>query len=133
MKTRQIAAVIFYNNKNQIFLQDRTGYKTLGEHYGFFGGGIEAGETPEQALVREIKEELNYEISNFQFIGIFSGRSGDLEVTMYTFIAKIDDTSKFKQTEGKGIKIVDIPTAKKMKLGGPWDYEALTKLDTVLK
>ena len=33
------------------------------DHFGLFGGGLEAGETPEQALIREIKEELSIDIS----------------------------------------------------------------------
>jgi len=136
MKTRRVAVVIFYNDKNQILLQDRTGYRRPGENYGFFGGGIENDETPEEALVREIKEELDYEISDFKFLGVFSGKSDDLEVTMFTFISKINDLSKFKQKEGIGMKFVDIHAAenlaKKDMLGGPWDFEALKKLKDFL-
>jgi 8-oxo-dGTP pyrophosphatase MutT (NUDIX family) len=31
-------------------------------HWGFFGGHIESGETPEQAVVREVYEEISYSI-----------------------------------------------------------------------
>lgn len=33
--------------------------------YGLWGGGIEKDETPEEALVREIKEELNISITDY--------------------------------------------------------------------
>ena len=60
MKTvRVVAAVIRKGNK--IFATQR-GYGEFKDGWEFPGGKIEEGETPEQALAREIKEELNTEI-----------------------------------------------------------------------
>lgn len=60
MKTvRVVAAVIRKDNK--IFATQR-GYGEFKDGWEFPGGKIEEGETPEQALTREIKEELNTEI-----------------------------------------------------------------------
>ncbi len=57
MKTiRVVAAVI--KNKNKIFATAR-GYGELKGQWEFPGGKIEVGETPQEALVREIKEELD--------------------------------------------------------------------------
>lgn len=64
MKTiRVVAAVICDNmeNKNKIFATAR-GYGEFKGGWEFPGGKIEARETPEQALVREIREELDTEI-----------------------------------------------------------------------
>lgn len=36
------------------------------------GGGVELGETPENAVIREIKEETGFEISNPRFAGMLS-------------------------------------------------------------
>lgn len=36
-------------------------------HWAFFGGHIEAGETPEAAVRREVLEEISYEMRNPQF------------------------------------------------------------------
>ena len=56
MKTiRVVAAVI--KNENKIFATAR-GYGEFKGQWEFQGGKIEAGETPQEALVREIKEEL---------------------------------------------------------------------------
>ena len=60
MKTvRVVAAVIRKDNK--IFATQR-GYGEFKDGWEFPGGKIEEGETPEQALAREIKEELDTEI-----------------------------------------------------------------------
>ena len=37
--------------------------------FGFFGGSIDGDETPEQALLREIKEELNITFKDFWHLG----------------------------------------------------------------
>ena len=60
MKTvRVVAAVI--RRDGRIFATQR-GYGAFKDGWEFPGGKIEPGETPEQALVREIREELDTEI-----------------------------------------------------------------------
>lgn len=60
MKTiRVVAAIIIENDK--IFATQR-GYGEFKGGWEFPGGKIEEGETPQQALVREIQEELDTEI-----------------------------------------------------------------------
>jgi 8-oxo-dGTP pyrophosphatase MutT (NUDIX family) len=114
MKVRRVSIVIFYN-KGKILLQDRTGYKKPRKRYGFFGGGIKDKETPEQALVREIKEELNFNIRNFRFIGKFSIKKNQyFKVVNFTFVSRLSDISKLKQKEGKGMRLVDLETARKL-------------------
>ena len=55
-----VAAVIRRGDK--IFATQR-GYGEFKDWWEFPGGKMEAGETPQQALVREIREELDTEIS----------------------------------------------------------------------
>lgn len=67
MKTvRVVAAVIRKDDK--IFATQR-GYGEFKDGWEFPGGKIEEGETPEQALAREIKEELDTEIQVGELIG----------------------------------------------------------------
>ena len=60
-----VAAVI--RNGDQIFATQR-GYGNYKDWWEFPGGKVEPGETPEEALVREIMEELNAEIAVDSFL-----------------------------------------------------------------
>ena len=61
MKTIKVVAAVI-RNKDKIFATAR-GYGEFKGWWEFPGGKIEAGETPQQALVREIREELTAEIT----------------------------------------------------------------------
>lgn len=61
MKTIHVVAAILENEAGEIWCAQR-GYGEFRGLYEFPGGKIEAGETPEQALVREIREELGCRI-----------------------------------------------------------------------
>ena len=66
MKTvKVVAAIIIHENK--IFATQR-GYGEFKDGWEFPGGKIEPGETPQEALVREIKEELDIEIEVKDFL-----------------------------------------------------------------
>ena len=60
-KSISVVAAIIYK-EGRVFATQR-GYGDYKDWWEFPGGKVEAGETPEEALVREIREELATEIS----------------------------------------------------------------------
>ena len=82
MKTIEVVAAIIQNN-NQILCVQRgpSKYAYVSHKYEFPGGKVEAGETKEQAIIREIKEELHIDIINPQFYLIAT-----YNINKYTFI-----------------------------------------------
>lgn len=71
MKTVKVVAAVICDSlqeKKSIFVTAR-GYGEFKGQWEFPGGKIEAGETPQQALIREIQEELETEIRVGDFIG----------------------------------------------------------------
>ena len=59
--TEVVAALIWKNNKFMIC--QRPAHKARGLLWEFVGGKVESGETKEQALIRECREELNVLLS----------------------------------------------------------------------
>ena len=81
-----VAAVI--RDGNQIFATAR-GYGEFKGQWGFPGGKIEAGETPQQALVREIKEELDTDIEVGALLGTIEYDYQTFHLSMDCFWAKV--------------------------------------------
>ena len=63
-------AGIFIIKEGKILLQfrDNSPNITWPNSWAIFGGGIEKGETPRQAIVRELQEELDLKIENPELV-----------------------------------------------------------------
>lgn len=61
MKQIEVVAAIIYDDEDRIFATQR-GYGDYKDSWEFPGGKMESGETPEEALKREIWEELETKI-----------------------------------------------------------------------
>ena len=63
MRKRLIALLALVNEKNEVLISLRKNKKEYDGYWEYPGGKVEEDETLEQAIVREIKEEINLEIS----------------------------------------------------------------------
>ena len=87
MKTvRVVAAIIIENDK--VFATQR-GYGEFKDGWEFPGGKIEPGETPEEAIVREIKEELDTEVEVIELLDTVEYDYPKFHLSMGCFICKI--------------------------------------------
>ena len=87
MKTvRVVAAIIIENDK--VFATQR-GYGEFKDGWEFPGGKIEPGETPEEAIVREIKGELDTEVEVIELLDTVEYDYPNFHLSMGCFICKI--------------------------------------------
>ena len=87
MKTIKVVAAVI-RNENKIFATKR-GYGEYKGWWEFPGGKIEPGETPQDALKREIKEELDTEISVDELLDTIEYDYPDFHLSMDCFRCEI--------------------------------------------
>jgi len=75
----KIAAIIFENDKGELlfYMRDNKPGIPFPQHWDLIGGHVEKGESPEQALIREVKEELNFDLREYKFFRKYSCLHGD--------------------------------------------------------
>ena len=87
MKTIKVVAAVI-KDKDRIFATAR-GYGEYKGWWEFPGGKIEQGETPQQALIREIKEELDTEIRVGELIDTIEYDYPTFHLSMDCFWAEV--------------------------------------------
>lgn len=104
-----VAAIIQKENK---ILATKRGYGEFINMWEFPGGKIESGETKEQALVREIKEELNIEISVDKFAIDIEYQYPNFYLFMSCFMCSIKEGSIefLEHNDGKWITKEELNT-----------------------
>ena len=81
-----VAAVILHEGR---ILATQRGYGEWKDWWEFPGGKMEAGETPEEALVREILEELSTEISVDEFLCTVEYDYPKFSLTMHCYLCSL--------------------------------------------
>lgn len=92
MKTVRVVAAIIRstnNNNEPIIFATQRGYGDFKGGWEFPGGKIEAGETPQQALKREIMEELETEIAVGELVDTIEYDYPTFHLSMDCFWAEI--------------------------------------------
>ncbi len=86
-----VAAALIYNSDNRFLICQRAKNKARGLFWEFAGGKIESGETPEEAVVRECREELGVEIETEGIFTEVTHKYPDTTVHLIVLRAKIKE------------------------------------------
>lgn len=90
---KEIAAIILENDKGEflLYLRDNKPDIPFPDHWDLIGGHVEEGETPEEALVREVKEELDIDLKEYTFYKKYECLTGDAyENIKYIYYGKFN-------------------------------------------
>lgn len=90
---KEIAAIILENDNGEflLYLRDNKPGIPFPDYWDLIGGHVEQGETPEEALVREVKEELDIDLKEYTFYKRYECLTGDAyENIKYIFSGRIN-------------------------------------------
>ena len=87
MKTIEVVAAIIH--KDHKILAAQRGYGDFKDGWEFPGGKMEKGESPEAAIVREIREELEVEIEPEKLITTVEYDYPNFHLTMHCLLSRI--------------------------------------------
>ena len=90
----EVSAGIFISDSKVLCFQKGSAkYPYLSFKYEFPGGKVESGETPRDTIIRELKEELNVDISNNEIDYLCSTTTEypDFTVTIHSFLIWVDE------------------------------------------
>ncbi len=88
MKHFEVVAAILIND-NRVFCAQRKDVGEVGKKWEFPGGKIELGESHQQALSREIREELSVEIAVGDFVTTIHHQYATFAITMHAYLATV--------------------------------------------
>ena len=92
-RMKQIAMVLLFDRQCRllVYLRDDKTDIPFPNHWDFFGGHVEERETPEEALVREVKEEIGVDLKQWALFKRYVCTAGDAYPNIkYVYWAKID-------------------------------------------
>jgi len=108
-RTKVVAAIIKKDNLSLIVQRNKN--KHLGLKWEFPGGKVESKETLKEALIREIKEELNITINVHQKIGEEKYKDSKINVILHYFLCshqsgtlKLNEHENFAWVNKKNFK-----------------------------
>jgi mutator protein MutT len=120
MYTRRVTLFILMDSDGKIVLQHRDGNApTKKNMWAFFGGGIDKGETPEQTVRREAREELGIELKNLKFFNRYEFQESYGFIEKSVFVAELDNSVeelKKQQEEGDGLGLFSFEETKGLEM-----------------
>ena len=124
MKTIEVVAAII-KKQDKIFITRRS-YGEFADRWEFPGGKIELGESREEALIREVKEELELDINNLEYLTTVEYDYPNFHLTMHCFICEIcgGELVLNAHNDAKWVSLEELSTQKWV----PADVEVVEKI-----
>jgi len=96
MNPIHVVAAVIHDNRDRIFVTQR-GYGDMKGKWEFPGGKIEPGETQEEALKREIREELDAEITIERYLEKVVWDYPEFRLIMYCYLCRLESGYTLKE------------------------------------
>lgn len=105
MPLYQAAGLLLIRSDGKFLLQHRDAKAPrFPLYWGFFGGGINKNETPKQAMLREIKEELNIDVIDYNLaLKYDSTDDSGIQEKRWIFTAPFEKQRTLTLNEGQGM------------------------------
>lgn len=107
-KTRGVKCVIAFNNQI-LLIKNSYGYSS----WTFPGGGVKKGEVIEEAIKREVKEEVGIRLNSVEHIGKFHTNISFKEDTVFCFASQVDsdffEIDNIEIAEAKWFPVSEMP------------------------
>ncbi|MFC4700279.1 8-oxo-dGTP diphosphatase MutT [Glaciecola siphonariae] len=94
-----------HNQDRHFFICKRSAKQHQGDKWEFPGGKVDAGETPEQALARELTEEINIDVKSCEALMQIRHDYVDKQVCLHVFLVT-EFTGQARGAEGQESKWV---------------------------
>ncbi len=112
--TLPVVAAVVADPQGRVLVAQRPPHKHLALKWEFPGGKIEANESPEAALARELREELGIAIEIVRALPRFTHDYGDVAVAMIPFVCRLAAGSAAPQPHEhaalRWVSVKELPT-----------------------
>lgn len=107
MKRIEVAVGVLFNEQGEVLIGQRVVKDNYYQKWEFPGGKLEQGESPQDALIREFREEVGIEITSSEHFMVLEHNYPDRHVCLH--VQKINQYSGYiASMEGQALKWVTL-------------------------
>lgn len=106
-----VAAIIQHDGKTLCVQRGPAKFDYIHHKFEFPGGKIEAGESGEQSIKRELQEELHLDIPNADYFMTVEHTYPDFHITMHAYICPVENRDIFltEHIDARWLSLDELP------------------------